>query len=66
MVNATELGNNVIAIIYCNDKEYRILFKKGIKCSKLIHIPKNAITRQESCDTNFLYELYTSTVSGVL
>lgn len=65
-VQATELDNNVIAIIYCDDNEYRIMFKKGVKHSRLIHIPKNAITRRESCDTNFLYELYTSTVSGVL
>lgn len=63
---ATQLDNDVIAIIYCDDKEYRILFKKGAKYSKLIHIPKNAITRKESSDVGFLYELYTSTVSGVL
>lgn len=65
-VQATRLDKNVIAIIYCDDDEYRIMFKKGVIQSKLIHIPKNAITKLESCDTNFLYELYTSNVSGVL
>lgn len=65
-VHATRLDKNVIAIIYCDDNEYRIIFKKGVIQSKLIHIPKNAITRKESSDVGFLYELYTSTVSGVL
>ena len=66
MIQATRLDKDVIAIIRCDDEEYRIIFKKGVIQSKLIHIPKNAITRRESCDTNFLYELYTSNVSGVL
>lgn len=66
MIQATRLDKDVIAIIRCDDEEYRIIFKKGVIQSKLIHIPKNAITKLESCDTNFLYELYTATVSGVL